>query len=366
MNKEKELTPRELVGLALAHKDVPRAPFSLGFGVNYPAKLRLMEYLGHARIEETDAFLMAHDDIRRVSPPYVGPPDRNRTLPGGRAVDIWGVVRQPVTYTEGGVYNEICHYPLAGVKTASELDAYGWPSPGWFDYSALPDVIRKANPGGRYPVMLGNGNIFETSWYMRGFEQTFLDLALDPGLIDAIFRRVAAYHIEFFDRALSAARGAIDLAFTADDIAGQNGMLMSPDAWRRQIKPYHKQMNARLHEHGVKIIYHTDGAAHSVIEDMIDMGADAWEALQLDARGMDAAAIKAAARGRLAFHGGISVQRLLPYASPGEVGDEVRRLIACLGEGGGYIAAPSHAVQAGTPPENIAAMLEAARPDLYA
>jgi len=112
--------------------------------------------------------------------------------------------------------------------------------------------------------MLGNGNIFETTWYMRGFEQTLMDLVLKPELIDAIMGRVTAFYIEYFDRALTAARGAIDLAFTADDIAGQNGMLMSPDIWRKHIKPHHKPMNARMHEHGVKILYHTDGAAYSV------------------------------------------------------------------------------------------------------
>jgi len=358
------VSPKELVKMALEHKETPRTPYSLGFGVNLPVRLQLMEYLGHSGLTQTDAFLLGFDDIRRVGPPYIGPPGRNRVMPDGRIVDVWGVIREPVTYAEDGVYNEICHYPLAGVTNTAGLEAYDWPNPDWFDYSAIPDIIREANPDGRYAVMMGNGNIFETAWYMRGFEQALLDLMLEPELMDAIFSRVAAFYETYFDRALAAARGAIDLAFTADDIAGQNGMLFSPELWKAHIKPWHKKLNKLLHGHGVKILYHTDGAAHSVMEDLIDMGIDCWEAFQLDARGMDAGALKDAAAGRLAFHGGISVQQLLPFASADEVGAEVSALILRLGKGGGYIAAPSHAVQAGTPPENVVAMLKAARPDI--
>ena len=60
---------------------------------------------------------------------------------------------------------------------------------------------------------------------------------------------------------LAAAEGQVDLAFTADDIAGQNGLLMSTSMWETFLKPYHVRLNAAIHEFGVKVIYHTDGAA---------------------------------------------------------------------------------------------------------
>ena len=359
-----EISPRELVKLALDHKEGPRIPFSLGFGVNHPAKLRLKEYLGHKSIQQTDDYLLSFDDIRHVNLPYIGPPDRNLVLADGNTVDVWGVTRTPVSYTEGGAYDEICHYPLADAQSIADLDAFNWPSPDWYDYEALPGILQNINPDDRYATMLGNGNIFETTWYMRGFEQSLMDLMAEPELIEAILKRVTEYYIDFFDRALTAAQGKIDIVFTADDIAGQNGMLISPEMWRAQLKPWHKKLNARLHEHGVKILYHSDGAAHSVIEDLIDMDIDGWEAVQLDALGMDAEALKKAAGSRLAFHGGISVQQLLPFSNPDEIRNEVARLIRVFGKGGGYIAAPAHAIQAGTPPENIIAMLETARPDL--
>jgi uroporphyrinogen decarboxylase len=360
-----DFLPRELVSRALNHEETPRVPFAIGWRMNQLPKLALMAYLGHGSPGETDAFLARFQDTVGVDVPYIGPPHRRKNLPGGRNIDIWGVIREPVSYAKGGVYHEICHYPLAEARTLADLDAFEWPSPDWFDYGALPDALRQVNPDGRLAVILGNGNPFERAWYMRGFEQALMDLALEPELIQAILERVTAFFLEYFDRALSAAKGGIDLAFTADDIAGQGGLLMSPEVWRSQLKPWHQKLNARLHEHGVKILYHTDGAAHSLLEDLIDMGIDAWEALQLDAQGMDAGALKAAAGNRLAFHGGISVQQLLPFAAPDEVRAETARLMRVLGRGGGYIAAPSHAVQAGTPPENIAAMLETVRPDVW-
>ena len=358
---KQDYTPRELVIAAFEHRETPRTPFSMGFGVNPPARRRLMERLGHRDIKQTDDFLLGFDDVRHLTVPYIGPPERNRVTPDGLIVDRWGVVRKPQVYTRdgAGVYDEICHYPLADARSAADLDAYEWPSPDWYDYESIPGLLRQINPERKYAVRLGNGNIFETTWYMRGFEQTIMDLLLEPELIALIFERVAAFSEAFFERALAAAGGGVDIAFTADDIAGQNGMLFSPDVWRAQIKPWHKHMNALLHEFGAKILYHTDGAAHSVIDDMIDMGVDCWEAVQTDARGMDPAALKRAAGDRLAFHGGISVQQLLPFGTPDEVRSEVSALIKVLGKGGGYIAAPSHAIQAGTPPENILAMLEA-------
>jgi len=359
-----EYTPRELVARAFMHEETPRVPFSLGFGINPPARQKLSEYLGHASVSQTDEMLSRYDDVRRAYVPYVGPPNRNRTMQNGITVDIWDVWRKPVSYSADGEYHEICRYPLAEAKTTADLDAFDWPDPDWFDYQAIPEILERINPGGRYAIRLGNCSVFESAWYMRGFERTLQGFALEPELIAKIFKRVAAYQTEFYSRALEAAKGGIDIAFTADDIAGQNGMLISPETWSAQIMPWHKKINGALKSFGAKILYHTDGAAQSAIGGMIEMGADGWEALQLDAKGMDAREIKKEASGKLLLHGGISVQRLLPFGNPDEVRSEIFELTKIFSAGGGYIAAPSHAVQAGTPPENIVAMLEAARPDL--
>jgi len=159
---------------------------------------------------------------------------------------------------------------------------------------------------------------------------------------------------------LAAAAGAIDLAFTADDIGGQHGLLMSLDMWETFLKPYHVRLNATIHEFGVKVIYHTDGAVMDAVPGLIDMGIDVLQALQFSAKGMDPRELERRFGDRLCFEGGVSVQTTLPFGTAEDVREEVETLISTLGAGGGYILGPSHAIQAGTPPENVVAMFDTA------
>ena len=107
------------------------------------------------------------------------------------------------------------------------------------------------------------------------------------------------------------------------------------------------------------VMFHTDGAVFDIVPELIDAGIDVLEAVQTDAAGMAPERLKAAYGDELAFHGGIPVQSLLPHEDAATVARACRHLVRVFGEGGGYIAAPTHAVQVGTPPENVLAMLRA-------
>jgi uroporphyrinogen decarboxylase len=353
LHRREELTSRERVRLALAHQETDRSPIAMVCsGINPPARRALQTYLQRERGIDVQTYLDTLLDIRQVDPAYIGPP-----LPPGE--DIWGVRRVPVSYGSGS-YDEIAYYPLAEAQTVDELDDHRWPSAAWFDHASLPDRISAAQSDGERCLMVSNGNIFETSWYMRGFQRMFADLALNPELAHAIMGRVTDFYVEHFSRMLAAADGAVDLAFTADDIAGQNGLLMSLDMWEEFLKPYHARLNKAIHEFGVKVIYHTDGAAMEAVEGLIDMGIDVLQALQFSAKGMDPRELKRRFGDRLCFEGGVSVQTTLPFGTVDDVRQEVEELITVLGESGGYILGPSHAIQAGTPSENIVAMFDTA------
>jgi len=159
---------------------------------------------------------------------------------------------------------------------------------------------------------------------------------------------------------LELADGRVDLAFTADDIAGQNGLLISPPMWEQHIKPHHVRLNKLIHEFGVRIVYHSDGNVMDAVPSLVDMGIDVLQALQFSAPGMDAVVLKDRYGHRLCFEGGISVQTTLPFGTVEDVREEVRARIRVLGKGGGYILSPSHTIMGGTPPENIVAMFETA------
>lgn len=347
------LSSRDRVLLALEHKETDRIPIAMVCsGINEPARSAFEQYLKGKNHPSLSAYLNALLDIRNVAPPYKGP----RLEPGA---DIWGVRRKAMSYGPGA-YSEIDHYPLSSVRNLDDLAQHPWPKTDDYDYTALPQRIAAIQTDGEYCIMVANGNIFETSWYMRGFEQIFMDIVLNPELVHAIMSRVTAFYIEHFKNILSTAGKDIDLVFTADDIGGQNGLLMSLNMWEQFIKPYHVKLNAVIHEYGARIIYHSDGAIMEAIPGLIDMGIDVLQALQFDAAGMNAVKMKDAYGTQLSFEGGVSVQKTLPFGTQDQVREEVAHLISTLGKQGGYILGPSHAIQAGTPPENIYAMFETA------
>jgi uroporphyrinogen decarboxylase len=351
------MTSRERVLTALSHKEPDKVPFSLGFGVNYPAQVALSEYM-KIDIGELHKIMHSLTDVRGVGAKYIGPKDRGVSLPDGSYIDTWGVKRSPVRNAKD-TYMEISQYPLAHMTCADELEDYVFPSVEWFDFSVIPDQIEAIAKTGDYAIMASCGNIFEASWYMRGFETMFADLLAEKEFAHRLIGKVTDYFVSMTRKTLEAAGGRIDLAFTADDIGGQNGLLMSLPLWEEMLKPYHKRLNNTIHEFGAKVMYHSDGAVMDAIEGLVDMGIDVLEALQFDAEGMNPAKLKEAAGDRLSFHGGVSVQSTLPFGTPEQVEAEVKERIKVLGKNGGYILAPSHAIQAGTPPENLYAFFKA-------
>lgn len=354
MPKSEALSGRERVRLALEHRVTDRIPVGMVCaGINAPARLALAEHLQRERGQSVDDYLDQVVDIVEVSPRYIGPP-----LPAD--TDIWGVKRRDVSYGSGS-YNEIAFYPLAASGGIPDLDAHRWPSPDWFDYEGFPEVIAAALAGRDKCVMVGNGNIFETSWYMRGFEQMLMDVMTEEDLVHGIMERVTRFYVEFFKRVLESARGRVDLIFTADDIGDQRGLLMPREKWEKLLKPCHTRLNAAIHQHGARVIYHTDGSVMAAVDGLVDMGIDVLQALQFSADNMDPAALKDGFGDSLCFEGGVSVQTTLPFGTSEEVRQEVQERIRVLGRGGGYILGPSHWIQAGTPPGNIVAMFDTAR-----
>ncbi|MFW6212586.1 MAG: uroporphyrinogen decarboxylase family protein [Spirochaetota bacterium] len=152
----------------------------------------------------------------------------------------------------------------------------------------------------------------------------------------------------------------IDIFYFADDLGGQSTLLMSRETYRDVIQPYHAQLIARSKQllPSSKAMFHTDGAVFDIIPDLLDAGVEILEAVQTDAAGMEPVRLKQAFGDRLCFHGGIPVQSLLPNEDTATVRLRCKELVRVFGNGGGYVAAPTHAIQHGTPPENVMAMLE--------
>lgn len=346
-----QMSSRERVLAALDHRETDRIPIAMVCGgINPPAMRALDAYLRSDRGIGAQAYIDSFLDVEEV---WV-------TGEFGQERDMWGVERRDVSYGEGS-YSEIVHHPLGAMETLDQMRHYPFPRVKDMPVEAMVSKIRDLRRTGERSIMLANANLFETTWYMRGLERAFEDMLLRPDVIHFIMETVTGFFTGYFYRILQRCRGDIDLVFTADDIGHQDGLLLSLDMWEEFIKPYHVRINQMIHDMGSRVIYHTDGAVSEAVPGLMDMGIDVLQALQFSAAGMDPSLLKEHYGEKLCFEGGMCVQKVLPFGSVEEVREECRRLISILGRQGGYLCGPSHFIQAGTPPENIAAFFDEAQ-----
>ena len=197
-------------------------------------------------------------------------------------------------------------------------------------------------------------SMFERAWSLAGMENILIYMLTDPEFVEELMDRILEHNLKIIDIALEY---DIDCFHFGDDWGQQKGLIMGPVCWRRFIKPGVSKMYERVKNSGKIVSQHSCGDISEIFPDLIDIGLDIYQTFQPEI--YDIRKVKQEYGSSLTFWGGISTQRLLPFASPGEVKRVVSETIGILGKGGGYIAAPTHAVPGDVPPENIAALIEA-------
>lgn len=344
------LSSRERILTALNHQRTDRIPIAMVCGnINPPAMRDLDIYLKQSKGIDARSYIDSFLDVTEI---WACGEFNDKS-------DIWGVQRKDICYGEGS-YIEISYYPLKEMNTLEEIKNYSFPKVGEMPLQEKVDEIREIRKRKDTAIVLSNANIFETAWYMRGFEQAMMDMLLQPAVIHHILEKVTTFFTEYFYSILKECKDDVDMVFTADDIGQQEGLLLPLDMWEEFIKPYHVRINEMVHNMGVKVIYHTDGAVSEAVSGLIDMGIDILQALQFSGSNMDPKHLKDNYGDRLCFEGGMCVQNILPFGSVDKVREETRKLISVLGKNGGYLCGPSHYIQAGTPPENVVAFFDEA------
>jgi uroporphyrinogen decarboxylase len=190
-----------------------------------------------------------------------------------------------------------------------------------------------------------------------------MDLVGNQTFAEALMDELAEANIRRFERYADTVAPHVDVIQFEDDLGMQDRPLLRPERYRKLVKPYHAKLfrfvRSRWDGH---ILLHTDGAVAPFIPDFIEMGIDILNPVQVSAAGMDTKALKKEFGDDITFWGGgCDTQKTLPYGSPADVADEVKRRIDDLAPGGGFVFTQVHNVQAGTPPENVVAMFETAR-----
>jgi uroporphyrinogen decarboxylase len=368
------LTSRERVLCALNHEEPDRVPIMFGgsgaTSILAPAYDRLKAHLGiqsQTRVSSRifqytllDEEVMARfgSDFRPLLP---GPAASTlaRQLPDDTLVDEWGTTwqRRP-----GVQYYEMIGWPLQGASPG-DLARYPWPDlahPGRFEgLRAKAQAIRER---GYATIVLASLASYEICHQLLGLETWLTKLAAEPDFAHALMRQVT-------DRACAAAAGLMDAAgdyldvvVMADDLGSQNGPIMSPKMYRALVKPYQAEIIAAIkRRHPTKVFYHSCGSIYPLIDDLIEIGVDLLNPVQVSAKNMgDTARLKREFGSRISFCGGVDTQHVLPDGAPDDVRAEVRRRIKDLGPGGGYVLAAVHAIQPDVPPENICALYEEA------
>jgi uroporphyrinogen decarboxylase len=190
-----------------------------------------------------------------------------------------------------------------------------------------------------------------------------MDLVAEPEFAEAFLDRLCESICTAQKLFLTEVGDLIDVHFAADDLAGQSGPLVSPELWRRLIKPRQARILATIKAHTqAKIFYHSCGAVDAFIPDLIEIGVDILNPVQVSAAGMDTATLKKKYGRNLSFWGGgCDTQKVLPYGTPADVRAEVRHRIRDLAPGGGFVFNPVHNIQPLVPPENVVALFQAAR-----
>lgn len=354
---------RERVFRTLSFNEPDRAPIDVWMSRGFKSKLL------SAQGTSEEAFLDEHDvDLRYIEgPAYIGPPLRQ--FGDGSTEDIWGVRRKAVTVQMPGgteVYEEVAESPLASATTIDDIEGYDhWPSADWFDYSGIEAQCDRIRERGRVVVFQGDRMNrvaqLKPAMYIRGIEQVFTDMTLEPDLAEALFASIRGFYLAYAERIFEAARGKIDIILTGDDFGSQNGPLVSPDMWVRFLGRGFADYVALSKSYGVRVMHHTCGSVRPIIPLMVERGLDILQSIQPEAVDMDPSELKREYGGRLAFHGGISIQRTMPFGAPEDVRREVKDKVQALGVGGGYILCTSHNIQADTPIENLEALLDAYR-----
>ena len=355
------MNSRERTFLALNFEQPDRVP--VDFWMSKGFKRKLESALGVTE----DMFLDSHDiDFRYIAGPrYIGPPLQN--FSDGSSDDLWGVRRKTVVVpTDGGAesYEEVVESPLASATTVEEVLDYGhWPSADWFDYSDIEAQCERIRKQERVVVFMGDRlnrvSQLKPAMYIRGIEAIFVDMGSNPDLAKAILSNIRGFYCSYAERIFDAAKGKMDILLTGDDFGAQDRPLISPTMWLDFLGEGFTEYVGIAKGYGIRVMHHTCGAVRPFIPLMIERGLDILQSLQPEAPGMEPRELKAVFGGRLAFHGGISIQRTLPFGTAEDVRREVEDRIQALAPSGGYILCTSHNIQADTPLQNVNALLSA-------
>jgi len=376
------VTSRERVLAALNHRQPDRIPIDLGStivtSIAKNAYVDLKRYLGmrvgdvrmldHVQqLPYVDEELLRRFevDFRIVQLPPATAPDLRCWDEGDyhAFTDRWGAkLHMP---KEHGYFYDWVEFPIKETSLAA-LEGFRWPAPDPPHY--LAELRRQAEYLYHETdfALVGSGiiggGIFEQPARIMGMENFLVALKTDRQFADRLMGQITELYIECANRYLETVGDFLHVFTYWDDVAAQNSLMISADTYRKLIKPKQQRLvEAIKKKTNAKVFFHCCGAVSELIPDFIEVGFDILNPVQVSAKGMDPARLKREFGKDIVFWGGgIDTQRTLPFGTPEEVEDEVKRRIDELGPGGAFVFATVHNIRSFVPPANIVAAFDTA------
>jgi uroporphyrinogen decarboxylase len=373
----KTMSPRERLITALNHKEPDRVPIDLAgstvTSISYLAYQNLRSYLGLGLDEDLQIShihqgtacpkedLLGHYqiDTRSLSMPRSPRGYVLKWIDEECFEDEYNIVWKKATYDYSPTTTPLANFGI------NDLNQAVWPDPrDPARVAGLREKVRHLYETTDYALVADiiDRGPFELAVKLRGYEQFFMDLALDPEFATALLDKITETLIALWDLYLDALGDYVQVVCQGDDLGMQTGLIISPGMYRRFIKPCHKRIYEFIHSKtNAKVFMHSCGSIIQIIPDLIEAGVDILNPLQYGAKGMGLADLKRQFGNDLCFWGGgIETQQILPHASQAEIEAEIQRNLDIMADGGGYVFAMTHNLQPDISPDRIDAAYKAA------
>lgn len=366
-------TAKERVLAALNYREADRVPLDIG-GINnttmhVTVEKRLKQYL---KIADQGS------EIKAINQKVVVPDEAILQHFGcdTRSIFIselpWKYDEKTDIYTDqwhigykenpDGNYYNFYEHPLSAAQVIEDLDKYQFPDP--CNEFVLAGLAERINTYKKDYCLILEGLrecMFGLPSWLRGNANFYADLATDDGLAEALLDRILDFYLKWTDFILGRIGKDIDIVKIADDLGTQTSLILSPRMYRKLIKPRQAALYKHIKEKcDCKILLHSCGAIRDIIPDLIEIGVDAINPVQITAKNMDPAELKKEFGGKITFWGGgVDTQHTLAFGTPDDVKKQVRKNIDIFKDGGGFVFAQVHNIMPEVPTENIIAMYEA-------
>lgn len=407
------MTPRERVLAAVRHQEPDQVPVDLGSttssGISAIAYHHLKKYLGmiggHTRVFDVVQQLAQPEDeildyfgidVLSVGRVFNGRDDEwyDATLPNGVPVQLpvwfqpviqpngrWDVLAPDgtriATMPRGAAFFDQTYfpyqdgYPTHYDKMSEAINKVSWmalPTTPW-DKLQQPDfweqvrakcmALRQSSD--RALVLTAGFKLFEPATFLRRMDNLLIDLVLQPTEVEQLIDAMIERHMPMLEKVCQAVGDVVDFLRFGDDLGMNTGPLFDPNIYRQIFKPRHKLICDYVKTHSQMYTFlHSCGSIYPFIPDLIEIGIDVINPVQINARNMEPERLKKEFGQDITFWGGgVDTQTILNQASPTKIKEHVKRNLEIFAPGGGFVFNTVHNIMPDVPPANVVAMFEA-------